>query len=498
MTAPIRREMEPIQTEHESVAAALHVRGAARDLRQSQRSVLRWRSAALLVTAGTAAVVVCCLRGGAHRRPDLMLELAGKRGGRAWRVSRDGLAGHQQQSLNFGQLEGGATSFNYDVPAWVQGEDSFDYSTISKADIDASADDSMAAGLPRDAWVADLKKELPQDVASSCDFTVDPCVNFYEFACGQWIKDTVIPEHEGKVLKSWGLTDKRVKRELRAIYEEEHTDAEQKRLNEWYDSCMDTSLAESDSVADVQRVLARVDAIEDRAGLEGALAFLIGLNLQSVFLMKVNLPAGHHDRYSLYLKPSGLTMADPALYLREDQDAEQLQDDLREHFTRLHLLLGFSPTAAAQAAADTLDLEHTLAKFHAEGPSNDDGLQSPHASGHYALGDVESLSPHLPWRRMFGRIKAECVKLEGKDASCLESVLGGQDIIVLSKPSFFKRVSDAVVSEPVRVWKNYLRTRIIYNTSPLLSQAFLDANFDLDSIFSGVSKQPPRYGSSSL
>jgi predicted metalloendopeptidase len=36
-------------------------------------------------------------------------------------------------------------------------------------------------------------------VLNGIDTSVNPCDNFYTFACGSWIKSNVIPEHKGSV-----------------------------------------------------------------------------------------------------------------------------------------------------------------------------------------------------------------------------------------------------------------------------------------------------------
>ena len=65
-------------------------------------------------------------------------------------------------------------------------------------------------------------------------------------------------------------------------------------------------------------------------------------NLQSIFKFKVNLPAGQHDHYTLYIKPSGLTMANPAIYLQDDEQNKKLVADLRAHFVKIHELSGLN------------------------------------------------------------------------------------------------------------------------------------------------------------
>jgi hypothetical protein len=136
--------------------------------------------------------------------------------------------------------------------------------------------ESISEGLSRDVLISQIKGELPDDVARSCDFTVDPCQNFYEFACGSWIKETVIPAHAGQVEKSWGLTDQAVKRQLREMYEVPHyTQPEFQRLSDWYKSCMDEEQLDKVGLSDLHRVLSHVDCITDLASLQDALTYLV-------------------------------------------------------------------------------------------------------------------------------------------------------------------------------------------------------------------------------
>ena len=414
--------------------------GASFDGRQqvtAARHAQRQGSTRLVACAGllvAAALAIAALSSGANGGESKAAGLISspRQLSDAGRHSRLG-KGQQQLQLNSMQPDESDSPFFYDVPDWVNGQDS-DYSSISRQDMINSIDESMTAGLPRDNFISKLKKELPDDVAKSCDFTVDPCVNFYEFACGTWIKDTVIPPHEGKVLKSWGLTDKKVKRELRDAFEAPHgNQPEFSRLSEWYDACMDTDEIDRVGLSDLNRVLAHVDAIEDEESLQDALVYLAVLNLQSIFKFKVNLPAGQHDHYTLYIKPSGLTMANPAIYLRDDAQNTRLIADLRDHFIKLHQLTGLTLEQATQTAEDALHMEVTLAKFHAEAPSEEMKWLSSKGDGKYTLSEIADGSPNLPWRRVFTAIQDKCHELEGATVPCLASVTDDKPVIAMTK-----------------------------------------------------------------
>jgi hypothetical protein len=268
-----------------SASAVLHVNG--RPMQAAERSHVERQGPARLITCAAmllaAVLAVAALRAGTDGSDSQAVELASRPPPMSSGAAGPHLAlgkGQQQLQLNSMRPDESNSPFFYDVPGWVDGQE-VDFSSISKQDMINSIDESMTAGLPRANFISKLKKELPEAVADSCDFSVDPCTNFYEFACGTWIKETEIPPHEGKVLKSWGLTDKKVKRELRDAFEAPHEQqSEFRRLSDWYDACMDTEQIDRIGLSDLNRLLAHVDGIVDEQSLEDALTYLVVLNLQ--------------------------------------------------------------------------------------------------------------------------------------------------------------------------------------------------------------------------
>lgn len=59
-------------------------------------------------------------------------------------------------------------------------------------------------------------------VIENLDDTIDPCDDFYEFACGKFLRDTVIPDEQIAVMSFVTVHDK-VQEQLRAIINEEPT-----------------------------------------------------------------------------------------------------------------------------------------------------------------------------------------------------------------------------------------------------------------------------------
>ena len=105
----------------------------------------------------------------------------------------------------------------------------------------------LRSTLAKEAGGRVCKKEECKDVArrilKNMNTTVDPCENFYQYACGGWIKDNPIPQGKDELSAIVQLSDRNDKLLKRLLKEKSEKDSETiMKVKNFYKSCLNTEL----------------------------------------------------------------------------------------------------------------------------------------------------------------------------------------------------------------------------------------------------------------
>ena len=112
---------------------------------------------------------------------------------------------------------------------------------------------------------------------TAIDKSIDPCVDFYRYSCGNWMKNNPVPADKSRWGRFDGLAEQNnyVLRDIlvQAQAPGQHSPTE-KKVGAFYASCMDEATIETKGTAPLQAQLARIDAINSKAGLIKQIAYM--------------------------------------------------------------------------------------------------------------------------------------------------------------------------------------------------------------------------------
>ncbi|MGA7909769.1 MAG: M13 family metallopeptidase [Candidatus Sulfotelmatobacter sp.] len=309
------------------------------------------------------------------------------------------------------------------------------------------------------------------------DKTVDPCVDFYQYACGNWIKNSEIPADRASWVSFAELDERNLEVE-RGILEKAAVggagrDAIDQKIGDLYASCMDEKAVDASGIAPLRPELDRVAAVTDKAGLIDELARLHLVGADSLFSFYSSSDLHNADQVIAYIDQGGLSLPDRDYYVKDDPDKVEVRKHLVEYATELFTLAGQTPQQAADSAQTVLLVETALAADSMDRTRRRDPKNRDHKM---TREEAIALGPNFYLNRYFAAVGAP-----------------NFTEINVANPDFFRQVNGVLAALPLDSLKTYVSWHVLRASAPWLSQPFVDANFKMRQALTGQKQIEDRW-----
>ena len=316
--------------------------------------------------------------------------------------------------------------------------------------------------------------------AENMDLSARPGDDFYQYACGGWMKNNPLPaaySRYGSFDMVGEAVNKQINDILTTLADSSYARGTvEQKVRDLYLLAMDSVRRNNDGLAPIKPYLAQLEAVKTLPDLQKWVLQQVPYGMDYVYGTYFGADEKDSRNNILNIYQSGLTLRQKEFYVSTDSASLALLEQYRRHIERMFVIAGFSASLAEQKMRNVMDTEMRMAQFSRTSVELRDSEKNYNKM---SLTDFEARYPQL--------LLVDLMQTVGVSRSNIEQIVVGQ-------PEYCEGLNALLGSLPAEQWRDYFEWQLLNDAATLLSDDLRDEDFHFNGeVRRGRKEQRPRW-----
>jgi len=316
--------------------------------------------------------------------------------------------------------------------------------------------------------------------AENMDLSARPGDDFYQYACGGWMKNNPLPaaySRYGSFDMVGEAVNKQINDILATLADSSYARGTvEQKVRDLYLLAMDSVRRNNDGLAPIKPYLAQLEAVKTLPDLQKWVLQQVPYGMDYVYGTYYGADEKDSRNNILNIYQSGLTLRQKEFYVSTDSASLALLEQYRRHIERMFVIAGFSASLAEQKMRNVMDTEMRMAQFSRTSVELRDSEKNYNKM---SLTDFEARYPQL--------LLVDLMQTVGVSRSNIEQIVVGQ-------PEYCEGLNALLGSLPAEQWRDYFEWQLLNDAATLLSDDLRDEDFHFNGeVRRGRKEQRPRW-----